>query len=211
MSSRVRGGKDARTTFGRQREFMSLSRWCCVTLVLSCFCLAGCATSSTSTAVLRERPPDPLLATNLVARVLIFVSIDCPLCNLYSPEIRRLHERFAPQGFAFWLVHCYPDETAASIREHDREYGLRLPTLLDPHCHLASLAQVKVVPSAAIFESNGPLVYHGRIDDRFAQIGVERPQPMHHDLEDALEALATHRPITVAETKVVGCYLPERK
>jgi hypothetical protein len=190
---------------------MNLYRWFRVGLVLGCLWLAGCASPGASTDALRQRPTDPLLATNLVARVFIFVSNDCPICNRYCPEIRRLHEHFAPQGFAFWLVHCYPDETAASIREHDREYGLRLPTLLDPHCRLAGLARAKVVPSVAVFESNSLLVYHGRIDDQFAQLGVERPQALHHDLEDALQAVLTHRPIAVPETQAVGCYLPDSK
>ncbi len=204
----------SRVYFGCGRKLnpevmMSLSRWFCLGLVLSYACLAGCASSNTSSTVLRQRPPDPLLTTNVVARVLIFVSSDCPLCNRYSPEIRRLHERFAPRGFAFWLVHSYPDETAGSVREHDREYGLRLPALLDPHRRLANLAKIQVVPSVAVFEPNGALVYRGRIDDRFAQLGVERPQALHHDLEDALEAVSAHRPVTVRETQAVGCYLPD--
>jgi hypothetical protein len=149
-----------------------------------------------------------LLGPRVLATVLIFVSNDCPLANRYSPEIRRLHERFAPQGVAFWLVHSDPQETAGSIREHDLEYGLSLPQLLDSRQNLARLAKAEVVPWAAVFGGNGQLVYHGRIDDRFIEIGRERPAPTRDDLAQALEEFLANRSITMPETKAVGCYIP---
>jgi hypothetical protein len=143
-----------------------------------------------------------------VARVFIFVSNDCPIANRYSPEIRKLHGLYAPRGVAFWLVHTDPEETVASIQEHNREYDLNVPIFRDVDQSLARLAQVEVVPSAALFASNGELLYHGRIDDRFAEIGRERPEPAHQDLVDALDSALAHRPVRVPATKAVGCYLP---
>ena len=158
---------------------------------------------------IEQRPQDALLAGQIVARVVIFVSNDCPIANRYAPEFRRLHKRFAPRGVAFWLVHSDPDETLAQIRDHDRQYNLNLPTLRDPRQELARFAQAQVVPSAAVFGAQGELVYRGRIDDRFAEIGRERPRATRHDLEDALEAVVAHRPVKVRETQAVGCYIPE--
>ena len=190
---------------------MSLSHWSRLGLVLGGASLLGCAPPREGATIFENKPNDSLLASNVVARVLIFVSNDCPIANGYSPEIRRLHEHYAPRGFAFWLVHCDPDETEVSIREHNREYGLDLATLRDTHYRLAKLAKAKAVPSVAVFASNGQMVYHGRIDDRFAALGVERPQALHHDLEEALEAVLAHRPVAVPETQAVGCYLPDSR
>lgn len=153
-------------------------------------------------------PPDPLLAHQIVARVLIFISNDCPIANRYCPEFRRLHQRYAPCGVAIWLVHSDPEETADSIREHDREYRLDLPSLRDPDQSLARLAKAQVVPSAAVFLADGTLVYHGRIDDRFAELGREHQEASQHDLENAIEAVLSKRPIKVSATKAVGCYIP---
>jgi len=168
----------------------------------------SCASPPRSIETLATRPADPLLAAHINAKVLIFVNNDCPIANRYSPEIRRLHAQYAPRGVAFWLVHSDGEETPVSIREHDREYGLELPTLLDPHHSLVRMAKAEVVPSAAVFGSDGQLVYHGRIDDRFAEIGRERQQPSRHDLQEALEAVLAHRPVVVPATKAVGCYIP---
>ena len=181
----------------------------CFGMLVAALALAGCVAPGSSSARLPPRPPDSLLGAQIAAKVLIFVSNDCPICNRYSPELRRLHRLYAPRGCAFWLVHSDPDETAASIIEHDRQYGLSLPTLIDSSHRLVRLAQARVVPSVAVFAANGKLIYRGRIDDRFAQVGVERPQAYHHELEDALQAVLAGRPVLVAETQAVGCYLPE--
>ena len=190
---------------------MSCPHWLRLGLVLGYAALLGCAPPYDGVALLENKPNDPLLASNVVAKVLIFVSNDCPIANGYSPTIRRLHEHYAPRGFAFWLVHCDPDETEVTIREHNREYGLNLPTLRDTNYRLARLGKAKAVPTASVFTSNGHLVYHGRIDDRFAALGVERPQALHHDLEAVLEAILSHRPVAVPETQAVGCYLPDSR
>ncbi|HZR20833.1 MAG TPA: redoxin domain-containing protein [Verrucomicrobiae bacterium] len=143
----------------------------------------------------------------IAAKVYIFVNNDCPIANRYSPEIRRLYEQYAPRGVAFWLVHCDPQETEAGVREHNQQYSLTLPIIMDRDQSLARRCRAEVVPSASVFSDQGGLVYHGRIDDRLAEIGRERPQPSRHDLAEALDAILTHRPVAVAETRAVGCYI----
>lgn len=167
----------------------------------------ACSTSGSFSALPR-RPADPLLAPHIKARVLIFVSDDCPLCNRYSPEIRRLHKRYAPQGIAFWLVHSDPQERPQDILQHDHQYGLTVATLLDPRQNLAHLTRTEIVPSAVVFDLNGKLIYHGRIDDRFSELGYDRQQPSRHDLEEVLNETLANQPIVVRITKAVGCYIP---
>jgi hypothetical protein len=172
---------------------------------------AGCIYQNKTLAQLQTVPIDPLQGGNPVARVLIFVSNDCPIANRYAPVVKRLHERYAPRGIAFCFVHCDPTETDADIRAHDRDYRLDLPTLRDPHQSLVRPAKAEVVPSAAVFAAEGGLLYHGRIDDRFAEIGRERQEPTRRDLQEALESILAHRPIKVKATKAVGCYLPSAR
>jgi hypothetical protein len=57
---------------------------------------------------------------------------------------------------------------------------------------------------------NGDAVlYRGRIDDRYAELGRERPTPTTHDLEDALKAAIAGKPVAVKETRAVGCILAD--
>jgi len=158
---------------------------------------------------LEDQTITPFGTQDRIGTVLLFISNDCPVANRYAPEIVRLRERYAPRGFMFYLVHADAQESAATIREHAEEYKLAsLPILRDPHHSLARVARAEVTPTAAVFNSGGKLVYHGRIDDRFVALGRERPQPSQHDLANALDALLAGRNVPVAATKPVGCYIP---
>jgi AhpC/TSA family len=152
---------------------------------------------------------DPLQAGHAKAIVIIFIRTDCPISNRYAPEVRRLHEKFASVGVAFWLV--YPDagESVEVIRQHLNEYGYRLNALRDPHHALVKMTGVRVTPEAAVFVA-GRLVYRGRIDNRFVAFGKTRPAPTAHDLEEVLDAIRKGRtPATEITTPAVGCFISD--
>jgi len=55
------------------------------------------------------------------------------------------------------------------------------------------------------FDAEGNLVYHGRIDDRYLEIGRERPTPTQHDLERAILNVLQHRSVQLPGGPAVGC------
>jgi hypothetical protein len=160
---------------------------------------------------LAGQPVNPFHGKDSRANVFIFVGLDCPISNHYAPAIRRLEEKYARSGVSLWLVYADADTTPAAIRAHLKEYELAPAALRDPkHC-LVRLARVHVTPEAAVFLPGQRLVYHGRIDDRYADFGKERPEATKHDLEDVLEAILHGRPIPFATRRAVGCYIPDLK
>jgi AhpC/TSA family len=150
--------------------------------------------------------PDPFSVPARV-RVLLFVRTDCPITNRYAPELRRIAEEFRGRDVRFWLV--YPDrsETDAAIREHIRQYQFPGDPIRDPEHELVRHAHATVAPEAAVFGAAGNLVYHGRIDDRYVDIGKARPAAQTHDLEDAIRAVLAGKQVAQAETRAVGCSL----
>ena len=173
------------------------------------FCLvAGCAAPRQVSLDLEGKPVEIFASSRASVTVLLFISNDCPIANRYAPEIRRLYARFSAQGARFWLVHADPSESPADIRAHADLYHLDLPEIRDPHHYLVRLARAEVTPSAAVFSPGRTLVYHGRIDDRFVELGRERPEATQRDLADAIEAALAHRQVLVSSTKAVGCYIP---
>jgi hypothetical protein len=168
----------------------------------------GCVSRLSPPLDLSGRPVDPFVNSLTAATVLIFVSDDCPISNRYVPEIRRLQETFSPRRVSFWLVHADPRETSADIREHWRQFDLTLPAVRDPDHFLVHLAHAEVTPTAAVFAPGRTLVYHGRIDDRVSELQRERPEPEHRDLAEALEAVLAGRPVPVAATPAIGCFIP---
>ena len=144
-----------------------------------------------------------------VASVLVFITTDCPIANAFQPELKRLHEAYAPRGVRFWMVHVDPDLEPQSAREHADEYGIRSPFVLDPDHVLVEKAEATITPEAAVFLSDGSIAYRGRISDLFADLGERRREARNHDLRDALDAVVSGRPLTVARTEAIGCFIPE--
>ena len=142
-------------------------------------------------------------------RVFLFVRSDCPITNRYAPELQRIAKDFQAQGVAFWLVYPDKSENASSISSHIAQYGFPGKPLRDPGSILVKRAEVTVAPEAAVFDSTGKLVYHGRIDDLWVDIGKSRPTATTHDLEDAITAVLEGRAPVHPETRAVGCSLAD--
>jgi thiol-disulfide isomerase/thioredoxin len=158
---------------------------------------------------LQNRAVDPLQRNESApAIVFLFTATDCPISNRYAPEVRRVYEEFAAKGIKFFLVYPNPADTPEMIRAHAKSFGYPAEALRDPKQTLAKLANATVTPEAAIFVG-GRLAYHGRIDDRYVDLGLERPSPTEHDLEEALTAILAGAPVPHPVTQAVGCYIAD--
>ena len=145
----------------------------------------------------------------IVAAVLIFVSAECPVSNRYAPEIQRLYGEFSPKGIRFTLVYPNPRDDLAVIAKHLSDYGLPSIAERDPNHVLVSKAQATVTPEAAVFDARERLIYGGRIDDRFVELGRERPAATKHDLRNALNAVLAGKRVDPSKTQAVGCFITD--
>ena len=139
------------------------------------------------------------------ATVLVFYWHDCPISNSYAPELNRLCATHT--NVAFYIVQVDPELTPAAAREHARTFDLRAPVLLDTEHHLVNRFHATVTPETVILAKDGQVLYRGRIDDGYAAPGKKRAAVTKHDLRDALDAIATGRPIKTSETTPIGCLI----
>jgi ribosomal protein L35AE/L33A len=154
---------------------------------------------------------DPLQApAGTKAIVFLFTSTDCPISNRYAPEVRRLADTYGTKGVVFRLIYPNPAETVAAIREHMAafQYAGAAEALRDPQHALVKLAGATVTPEAAVY-AGGRFAYRGRIDNRYVELGVERPAATQRDLADALSAVLAGKPVAAATTQAVGCYIAD--
>jgi len=144
------------------------------------------------------------------AIVFLFTSTDCPVSNRYAPEVRRIAERFAPQGVVFRLVYPSPAETAAAIRDHMKAFSYEGATeaLRDTRLALVKFSGATITPEAVVY-AGGRVVYRGRIDDRYVDLAVERPAATTHDLADALAAVIEGKAVRQPTTQAVGCFIAD--
>ena len=143
----------------------------------------------------------------LVLTVYVFTTTDCPISNRYAPEIQRLAAKFGSQA-KFVLVYPVPSDTPDVIRDHKKKFAYTLESVRDINQKLVKQTGVTVAPEVAVMNGS-QLLYHGRIDDKYVELGRERSQPTTHDLEDALAAAIARIPVTVKETRAVGCFLTD--
>ena len=156
-------------------------------------------------------PVDALQApAGTKAIVFVFTSTDCPISNRYAPEVRRLADAFGSKGVVFRLVYPNPSENANAIREHMAAYSYAGigDAVRDPKLALVRFAGVDVTPTAAVVVG-GRVVYRGRIDDRYVDLGRERPAATQRDLFDALTAVLAGKPVAHATTRAVGCFISD--
>jgi AhpC/TSA family len=137
--------------------------------------------------------------------VLVFAASDCPISNRYIPEVARLSKEFSPQGVKFWWVYPNPGDTSQIVSKHNRDFQIHEYALLDVFQTLVKRARVAITPEVAVFNAGLREVYHGRIDDRYLDIGQERPKAQRHDLETAIGAALAGKPVPQPGGPPVGC------
>ncbi len=146
------------------------------------------------------------------ATVFIFTATDCPISNRYAPEVRRLVDTFAAKGVAFRLVYANPADEPNSIRAHVEgfKYPASVEVLRDPQHAFVKFSGATITPEAVVV-AGGRVVYHGRIDDRFVDFGVDRPEPTTRDLAAALDAVLAGGRVEHPVTQAIGCYIADYK
>ncbi len=149
------------------------------------------------------------ISADTTATVFLFISSDCPVSNRYAPELRRLYEAFAPRGVRFWLVYPNPADSLDVVRRHLGAFAYPMSALRDPAHMLVKRAKATVTPEAAVFDNRGQLTYRGRIDNRYASLGLERPAPTQHDLDDALTSTLASTRVAQPVTAAVGCFIAD--
>jgi hypothetical protein len=135
---------------------------------------------------------------------------NCPNSNRFAPEVRRIATAFAPKGVLFRLVYVNPAEAATAIREHMAAFAYAGATdaIRDSTLALAKFVGATVTPEAVVY-AGGRVVYRGRIDDRYVDLGLERPAATTHDLADALAAVLAGKPVLHPTTQAVGCFIAD--
>jgi len=150
------------------------------------------------------RPLEPSGAANL----LLFIASDCPVANGYAPDIQRICTAYARNGVNCLLVYEDVGVTAEAVRKHLSDYryvGVR--AVVDADGQLARRLGASVTPEAAVVDRDGKTRYRGRIDDRYVALGRQRRTVTSHDLQAALDLLVAGKPVAIAQTTAIGCFI----
>lgn len=141
------------------------------------------------------------------ATVLIFIAHDCPISNSYAPEISRLAAKYGSRGVSISLVYAEPDFTDAKAAAHEKAYSYKLPAFTSLWRTLVRATGVTATPEAVALSPEGAVLYRGRIDNQYADLGVRRYHSTSADLAAALDDILAGKPVRTTQTKAIGCYV----
>jgi peroxiredoxin/mono/diheme cytochrome c family protein len=141
------------------------------------------------------------------AIVVVFVGTECPLSNAFLAVLDDMHREYADKGVAVLGINSNSQDTAERVAAHARKFELHFPVLKDADNTVADQFGAKRTPEAFVLGPDGAVLYHGRVDDQFG-IGYSRPgKPSRRDLGIALDEVLAGKPVSVARTEVVGCFI----
>lgn len=139
-------------------------------------------------------------------RILIFLDIECPICQKTTQRVQVLAEQYANQ-VRFEAI--YPTETAtlAEVKRFERTFKLTIPRQLDPDHKVVNQYDATTTPEVILLSETGKILYRGSVDDQFYRLGRYRPVPTAFYLKDAIEATLAGKPIPVNRTTPTGCLI----
>jgi hypothetical protein len=148
--------------------------------------------------------------TGYRAIVLAFVGADCPVSNLYLPELIAWEKDYRTRKVLFLAVYSNEDEDLDQMAGHSSDRDVPFLVLKDVGQKLADTLGVRRVPAVAVLDGEHVLRYRGRINDRYG-VASRRARASREDLLPAIDEVLAGKNVTVAETEVDGCLLERGK
>ncbi|MBX7104516.1 MAG: redoxin domain-containing protein [Gemmataceae bacterium] len=138
--------------------------------------------------------------------VLAFLSVDCPVANLYIPRLAELHHDYHSRGVRLVGIMPHGHDSADRVRSLAERSAVPFPLLLDHDHKAARQFGATRTPEVVVVDVDGAVRYRGRIDDQFTPT-VRRAASTRHDLKAALDELLAGQSVTIAETSATGCLI----
>jgi len=143
------------------------------------------------------------------ATVVVFLSVECPISRSYLPHLKTLSEQYQKHGVSLYGVISAPGVTRGEAQQHREEFSIDFPVVFDASGELRRLLQPTHAPQAFVISIKGKVLYSGRIDDRYSQVGERREQARVQDLKDAIQSTIEGRKVPNPLTQPVGCRLED--
>ena len=140
--------------------------------------------------------------------VYLFLLEDCRISQAYTDRLNELYQEYHNDSIEFKGFFPNPISRVATMEAFVEKYDIQFPCDRFDATEMARSLGIEITPEVAIVNiSTQEVLYKGRIDDMYIQVGKRRQVITRNELADALESILHHKPITVKETQAVGCFL----
>lgn len=141
--------------------------------------------------------------------IFLVLAHDCPICQKYGAKFREIAEKY---GGDVQVVGIAPADGATdeNIADFAQTYRFNFPIVIDSDKAFVHIFNGKVTPEVFLVDRTGELLYRGKIDNWFYELGKYRNVVTEHYLDDAIAATLSGEPVKVNKTEPVGCMLNMR-
>lgn len=143
--------------------------------------------------------------------LVIFTCNHCPYANAVWPRLIRIAQHAQTLGIKTVAINPnihpdYPDDAPEKMIAKMQELSIPFPYLVDAAQKTARSFQAQCTPDVYLFDQKKTLVYHGRIDDNWQ----DEQKVTRHELQQAVEDLASGQPIERRQIPSMGCSIKWR-
>ena len=143
--------------------------------------------------------------------IIVFTCNHCPFAKLYPKRLNDLNEKYSKLGVPLIAISStdtvqYEEDTYVEMCNYAKKEKLNFPYLYDFEQKVAKNFNAQKTPHAYILwkEKNQFVIkYNGAIDDN----GMKPNEVKTQYISNALEELLADKPLSVTETKSIGCQI----
>ncbi len=139
-----------------------------------------------------------------------FLGTECPMARAYASRLSSLQAEFQDRGLRVVGIVSNRQDSDDDIRRYVEELEVAFPIVRDAGNRVADRYGATRTPEVFLVDAELKLRYHGRIDDQYAP-GVAKQQPSRRDLRIAIEELLAGKPVSVRQTRALGCIIGKIK
>ena len=144
--------------------------------------------------------------------IVIFTCNHCPYAKAYEQRIIDLDKKYASQGYPVVAINpndpvSYPDDSYENMVKRSKEKSYPFPYLIDETQDVAKTYGATKTPHVYLLDKSLKVQYIGAIDDNSESAKDVKDKY----LEKAITELQQGKPVTVSETKAVGCGIKWKK
>ena len=136
--------------------------------------------------------------------VYVFLDFECPISKRYTSELNEIYKLAKLKKLGFYGVVSNSHMSWNEAVKFAKPFKVDFPLIFDASGTLANRYKPTTVPHAYVSRHH-KILYSGRINNLFADIGKKRARATEHDLRNAIIAVAKGEKPKVSKTEPVGC------
>ena len=137
----------------------------------------------------------------------IFLLDNCKISQSYSLKINELYKEY---NDIVDFVGVFPNRisTEDNIEAHMQKYKHEFSFITDYDKELALSLNATITPEVFLLENKtDEILYSGRIDNEFVQVGRRRNVVTEEELSVALKSIREGNEIKIKSTEAIGCFI----